>query len=152
MVNGTLTRSSKDNKMTHRITLDVPATGLQYGIPYVTSDESNATTIISNVGDSLTSWSGIEITHGREPGEVGAATVGVYKQSDNSLVAENPTDGVIYLYYPNNSEYSNANLTSNQGICEWNTYYYIDVVPNTPSERREQIAIRKLTTTITLNS
>jgi hypothetical protein len=138
--------------MTHRVTLDVPATGLQYGIPYVSSNDANSTTMINQVGDKLTIWSGVEITHKREPGQTGTASVGVYKQSDDSLIAENPTEGVIYLYYPNNPEYANANLTSSQGICEWNTYYYIEVTPNTPADRREQIAIRKLTTTTPLNS
>jgi hypothetical protein len=138
--------------MTHRVTLDVPSTGIQYGIPYVSSDEANSTTVIEQVGDTLTLWSGVEITHKREPGQTGTASVAVYKQSDNSLVAENATQGTLYLYYPNNPEYANANLTSNQGICEWDAYYYLDVTPNTPADRREMIAIRKITTTTPVNS
>jgi len=138
--------------MTHRVTLDVPSTGLQYGIPYVSSDDANSTSVISQVGDNITQWSGIEITHKREPGQTGTASVSVHKQSDDSLIAENPAGGTLYLYYPNNPEYANANLTTNQGICEWDTYYYLEVTPNTPADRREMIAIRKLTTTTPVNS
>jgi len=138
--------------MTHRITLDVPSTGLQYGIPYVSSGDVDSTSVISQVGDNITQWSGIEITHKREPGQTGTASVSVHKQSDDSLIAENPAGGTLYLYYPNNPEYANANLTTNQGICEWDTYYYLEVTPNTPADRREMIAIRKLTTTTPVNS
>ena len=138
--------------MTHRVTLDVPSTGLQYGIPYVSSDDVDSTSVISQVGDNITQWSGIEITHKREPGQTGTASVSVHKQSDDSLIAENPAGGTLYLYYPNNPEYANANLTTNQGICEWDTYYYLEVTPNTPADRREMIAIRKLTTTTPVNS
>jgi hypothetical protein len=138
--------------MTHRVTLDVPATGIQYGIPYVSSDDANSTVVLNDTGSATTSWSGVEITHQKEPGQTGTASVAVYKQSDDSLVAENATQGTLYLYYPNNPEYANANLTSNQGVCEWDTYYYLDVTPNTPADRREMIAIRKLTTTTPLNS
>ncbi len=138
--------------MTHRVTLDVPATGLQYGIPYVSSGDVDSTSVISQVGDNITQWSGIEITHKREPGQTGTASVSVHKQSDDSLIAENPAGGTLYLYYPNNPEYANANLTTNQGICEWDTYYYLEVTPNTPADRREMIAIRKLTTTTPVNS
>lgn len=138
--------------MTHRVTLDVPSTGLQYGIPYVTSDDANSTVVVNEAGDRNTWWSGIEITHKREPGQTGTASVGIYKQSDDSLVAENPAGGTLYLYYPNNPEYANANLTGSQGTCEWDTYYYLQVTPNTPADRREQIAIRKLTTTLSFNS
>ena len=138
--------------MTHRVTLDVPTVGLQYGIPYITSADANATVEISETGANSINWSGVSITHAPEPGTAGTATVGVYKQSDDSLVAESTTTGTIYLYYPNNPEYANANLISTQGICEWDTYYYLQVTPNTPAVRREQIAIRKLTTTTYLNS
>ena len=138
--------------MTHRVTLDVPSTGLQYGIPYVSSDDVDSTSVISQVGDNITQWSGIEITHKREPGQTGTASVSVHKQSDDSLIAENPAGGTLYLYYPNNPEYANANLTTNQGVCEWDTYYYLEVTPNTPADRREMIAIRKLTTTTPVNS
>ena len=138
--------------MTHRVTLDVSATGTQYGIPYVSSDDANSTVVLNDAGSATTSWSGVEITHKREPGQTGTASVSVHKQSDDSLIAENPADGVIYLYYPNNPEYANANLSTNQGICEWDTYYYLEVTPNTPADRREMIAIRKLTTTTPLNS
>lgn len=133
--------------MTHRVTLDVPATGMHYGIPYVTSDDANSTLAVSEDGASRSSWSGIQIDHGPEPGTLGTASLAVRKQSDDSLVAEVVSSGTLYLYYPNNAEYSNANLTSNQGICEWDTYYYLDITPNTPSQRRENIAIRKLLTT-----
>lgn len=133
--------------MTHRVTLDIPTTGLNYGIPYVTSDDANATIFGMDNSSSAQSWSGVQIDHAPEPGTTGTATVSVLKQSDNSLVATNYTSGTLYLYYPNNTEYSNANLLSNQGICDWDTYYYINIVPNTPSQRRENIAIRKLLTT-----
>lgn len=133
--------------MTHRVTLDVPATGMHYGIPYVTSDDANSTLAVSEDGASRSSWSGVQIDHGPEPGTQGTASLAVRKQSDDSLVAEVVSSGTLYLYYPNNAEYSNANLTSNQGICEWDTYYYLDITPNTPSQRRENIAIRKLLTT-----
>ena len=129
--------------MTHRVTLDVPATGLNYGIPYVNSSDANSTSAVNQVG-GVDYWSGVEITHAPEPGTPGTATVGIYKQSDDSLVAESPVSGTIYLYYPNNAEYSNANLSTNQGICEWNTYYYMSVTPTTPSDRREMIALRKI--------
>jgi hypothetical protein len=133
--------------MTHRTTLDLPVTGIQYGIPYVTSDQAESTTTIDEYGNKII-WSGVQIQHKPEPGTTGTATVGVYKQSDDTLVAETLTTGTVYLYYPNNPEYANVNLTSNQGICEWDTYYYMGLTPNTPTERREQIIIRKLTTTI----
>ena len=129
--------------MTHRVTLDVPTTGLDYGIPYVNSVDANSTSVVNQVG-SIDYWSGVEITHSPEPGTPGTATVGIYKQSDDTLIAESPVSGTIYLYYPNNTEYSNANLSTNQGICEWNTYYYMSVTPNTPSDRREMIALRKI--------
>jgi len=132
--------------MTHRVTLDVPATFIQYGIPYVSSDEANSTIMINNDGLRAV-WSGVQIDHAPEPGTNGTASLAVYKQSTNTLVAEVVTTGTVYLYYPNNTEYGNANLSSNQGTCEWDTYYYLEVTPNTPSERREQIIIRKLTTT-----
>ena len=138
--------------MTHRVTLDVPATGTQYGIPFVSTDDANSSVVVNDEGSATTAWSGVEITHKREPGQTGTASVAVYKQSDDSLVAENASQGTLYLYYPNNPEYANANLTSNQGVCEWDTYYYLDVTPNTPADRREQIAIRKLSTTTPLNS
>lgn len=132
--------------MTHRVTLDVPVTGLQYGIPYVTSDDANITITEINNSSSSQTWSGVQIDHAPEPGTSGTATVSVLKQSDDSLVATLVTSGTLYLYYPNNTEYSNANLLSNQGICNWDTYYYLNIVPNSPSPRRETIAIRKLTT------
>ena len=132
--------------MTHRVTLDVPATGINYGIPFVSSDEANSTTEINSVNGNREYWSGIEIKHAPEPGTVGTATVGVYKQSNDALVAEVVTTGTLYLYYPNNPEYANTSLAGNQGICEWDTYYYMSVTPNSPAERREQIIIRKLTT------
>lgn len=139
--------------MTHRVTLDVPSTGIQYGIPYVSSDDANSSVMLNDMGSSTTSWSGVEITHKREPGQTGFASIGVYKQSDDSLIAEETSaTGTIYLYYPNNAEYANANLASNQGTCEWDTYYYLEVTPNSPADRREMIAIRKLTTTTLLNS
>lgn len=138
--------------MTHRVTLDVPATGTQYGIPFVRSDEANSTLVVSESGASTTEWSGVTITHAPEPGATGQASVSVKRQSDDSLVAETLSSGTIELYYPNNPEYANANLNSNQGICDWDTYYYLEVTPNTPSDRREQIALRKLTTTTPLNS
>jgi len=138
--------------MTHRVTLDVPTTGIQYGIPFVSSNDANSTVNLSAEGDSTTSWSGVEITHDKEPGTSGTASVSIHKQSDDSLIAETVTSGTIYLYYPNNPEYANANLLTNQGTCEWDTYYYMQVTPNTPADRREQIAIRKLTTTTPLNS
>ena len=138
--------------MTHRVTLDVPSTGTQYGIPYVSSSEANSTMVLSPSGASTTTWTGIEITHDREPGYAGTASVSIHKQSDDSLIAETLTSGTIYLYYPNNPEYANANLTSTQGTCEWNTYYYMQVTPNNAQDRRERIAIRKLTTTTPLNS
>ena len=94
-------------------------------------------------GNSRKTWSGVEITHAPEPGTPGTASVIVYKQSDNTQIAESLTSGTTQLYYPNNPEYANANLTSSQGICEWDTYYYLDISPNTPIERREMIAIRK---------
>ena len=133
--------------MTHRVTLDVPATGSQYGIPFVRQTQANATMVLSMDGNTRETWSGVEIAHAPEPGSTGTASVVVYKQSDDTLIAESLTSGTIHLYYPNNSEYANTNLTSNQGICEWDTYYYLEVTPNTPIERREMIAIRKLTTT-----
>ena len=133
--------------MTHRVTLDVPATGTQYGIPFVRQSQANATMVVSMDGFNRETWSGVEITHAPEPGTPGTASVIVYKQSDNTQIAESLTSGTIQLYYPNNPEYANANLTSSQGICEWDTYYYLDISPNTPIERREMIAIRKLTTT-----
>jgi len=133
--------------MTHRVTLDVPATGLNYGIPYVSHDDANSTASINSVYGGRETWSGIELIHKPEPGTPGTATVGVYKQSDDTLIAETVTTGTVYLYYPNNSEYANANLASNQGTCEWNTYYYMSITPNSPAERREQIIIRKLITT-----
>ena len=133
--------------MTHRVTLDVPATFIQYGIPYVSSDEANSTIMINNNGQPEV-WSGVQIDHAPEPGTSGTASLAVYKQSTNTLVAEVVTTGTVYLYYPNNTEYANANLSVNQGTCEWDTYYYLEVTPNTPSERREQVSIRKLTTTI----
>ena len=138
--------------MTHRVTLDVPSTGMQYGIPFVRSDEANSTMVVSESGASTTQWSGVTITHAPEPGTTGQASVSVKRQSDDNLVAETVASGTIELYYPNNPEYANANLTSTQGICEWDTYYYLEVTPNTPAERREQIAIRKLTTTTQLNN
>ena len=138
--------------MTHRVTLDVPISGLRYGIPYVTSDEANATVISNLDGESLTYWSGVHIHHAPEPATSGTASVQVKRQSDNALIAETITSGSIYLYYPNSDQYSNANLQANQGTCEWDTYYYMEVSPNVPSERRESIALKKLTTTIVLNS
>jgi len=138
--------------MTHRVTLDVPTVGLQYGIPYITSADANSTVEITETGANSINWSGVSITHSPEPGTVGTASVSVHKQSDDSLVAETNTTGTIYLYYPNNAEYANANLASNQGTCEWDTYYYLEVTPNSPADRREQIAIRKLTTTTQLNN
>ena len=133
--------------MTHRVTLDVPATGIQYGIPFVRQSQANATMVVSMDGFNRETWSGVEITHAPEPGTSGTASVVVYKQSDNTQIAESLTSGSVQLYYPNNPEYANANLSSSQGICEWDTYYYMEVTPNTPSDRREMIAIRKLTTT-----
>lgn len=133
--------------MTHRVTLDIPVAGLQYGIPYVTADDANATIAEINNSSSSQTWSGIQIDHAPEPGTSGTATVSVLKQSDDSLVATLVSSGTLYLYYPNNAEYSNANLLSNQGICDWNTYYYLNIIPNAPSQRRETIAIRKLITT-----
>ena len=135
--------------MTHRVTLDVPVTGINYGIPYVSSIDADGTVAITDDGTSRVTWSGVQIDHTPEPGTSGNATMGVYKQSNNALIAQVNTTGTIYLYYPNNAEYANANLLSNQGICEWDTHYYINVVPNTPSQRRENIAIRKITTTTT---
>jgi hypothetical protein len=135
--------------MTHRVTLDVPVTGTNYGMPYVSSIDADGTVAITNDGASRVTWSGVQIDHTPEPGTSGTATMGVYKQSDNALIAQVNTTGTIYLYYPNNAEYANANLLSNQGICEWDTYYYINVAPNNPSQRRENIAIRKITTTTT---
>jgi len=136
--------------MTHRVTLDVPASGTDYGIPFVRYSDANATTIINSIGEREV-WSGIELKHKPEPGSAtGTATMGVYKQSDDSLVAEINSTGTIYLYYPNNDEYGNANLTANQGICEWDTYYYVNVVPNNAQSRREQLIIRNLTTTTSL--
>ena len=136
--------------MTYRVTLDVPATGITRGIPYVTSDEANTTIVISTTSGYAESWSGVRIDHAPEPGTSGTASMGIYKQSDDSLIAETLTTGTIYLYYPNNAEYSNANLSTNQGICEWDTYYYMTVTPNTPTERRERIALRKITTSTSL--
>ena len=138
--------------MTHRVTLDVSITGLQYGIPFVSSADANSTLVLNEAGSATTQWTGVTITNSPEPGTLGTASVGVYKQSDDSLIAEVNTSGTIDLYYPNNPEYANANLSTNQGICEWNTYYYMQITPNTPAERREQIALRKLTTTTPLNS
>lgn len=135
--------------MTHRVTLDVPVTGINYGIPYVSSIDADGTVAITDDGTSRVTWSGVQIDHTPEPGTSGTATMGVYKQSDNALIAQVNTTGTIYLYYPNNAEYANANLLSNQGTCEWDTYYYINVAPNNPSQRRENIAIRKITTTTT---
>ena len=136
--------------MTHRITLDVPANGMQFGMPFVSSEEANSTVTISTDGASRSEWSGIQINHTPEPGTTGTATLSVHKQSNDDLVAQVVTSGTIYLYYPNNSEYSNVNLNANQGTCEWDTYYYMDVTPNTPVIRRENIAIRKLQTTTKL--
>lgn len=138
--------------MTHRITLDVPANGIQFGIPFVSSDEANSTVTISTDGASRSFWSGIQLDHTPEPGTTGTATLSVHKQSNDDLVAQVVTSGTIYLYYPNDTEYGNANLNSNQGTCDWDTYYYMNVTPNSPITRRENIAIRKLTTTTTLNS
>ena len=136
--------------MTHRVTLDVPATFIQYGIPYVTSDDANSTLMINDIGDAIT-WCGVQIDHAPEPGTPGTASLAVHKQSDSTKVAEVLTSGTVYLYYPNSPEYANANLSSNQGICEWDTYYYLEVTPNTPTPRRENIAIRKITITSTQN-
>ena len=137
--------------MTHRVTLDVPATGTQYGIPFVRYADANATTIINSVG-AQEKWSGVEIITKPEPGSPGSCSVQVLKQSDDSLVAEVTTSGTIYLYYPNNDEYANANLATNQGTCEWDTYYYMNLQPNTPADRREQVIIRKLTTATSLQN
>ncbi len=138
--------------MTHRVTLDVPVSGTRYGIPYVTSDEANATVVDNDNGFSQTYWSGVQVEHAPEPGTSGTASIQVKRQSDNVLIAQTVTTGSIYLYYPNSSEYSNANLQVNQGTCEWDTYYYMEVSPNVPSERRERIALKKLTTTIKSNT
>ena len=134
--------------MTHRVTIDVPVSGTDYGIPFVRQNDANATTVINSIGEREV-WSGIELQNKAEPGSVGSATVIVYKQSDDSIVASAAL-GTIYLYYPNNEEYGNANLTGNQGTCEWDTYYYVRVIPNNARPRREQLIIRNLTTATSL--
>ena len=135
--------------MTHRVTLDVPVTGINYGIPYISSIDADATTAITQDGSGRIIWSGVKIDHMPEPGTTGTASVGVYKQSNDALVAEVATTGTIYLYYPNNAEYANANLLANQGVCEWDTYYYLNIIPNTPAARRENISIQRINTIIT---
>ncbi len=107
--------------MTHRVTLDVRVSGTRYGIPYVTSDEANATVVDNDNGFSQTYWSGVQVEHAPEPGTSGTASIQVKRQSDNVLIAQTVTTGSIYLYYPNSSEYSNANLQGNQGTCEGDT-------------------------------
>ena len=134
--------------MTHRVTIDVPVSGTDYGIPYVRQNDVSATSVINDLGEREV-WSGIELTNKPEPGSPGTASIIVYKQSDDSIIASAAL-GTIYLYYPNSDEYGNANLTGNQGTCEWDTYYYAKIIPNNAQSRREQLIIRNLTTATSL--
>ena len=130
--------------MTQRTTFTIDASdNVRQGIPSISNDDANSAVVTATDG-SQSYWSGIRIDHKPEPGYITTSAVSIIKQSDDSVVASTTTTGNIELYYPNHPLYGNANLTTNQGSMDWDTYYYMEITNINFTAKREIVAIRKI--------
>ena len=130
--------------MTQRTTFTINASDeLRQGIPTISNEDANATVSVNSGGEE-NYWRGVRIDHKPQPGYTTTSAVAVIKQSDDSVIASTTTTGNIELYYPNHPLYGNANLTTNQGSMDWDTYYYMKITNTDTSDKREIVAVRKI--------